>query len=110
MKQTIGFNEFRDAFRAYDRLENFSRQGLELLFDYCEESDPDMELDVIALCCEYSEESAEDIASSYSIDISHVDNEDDDYEEQVFEAVRDYLEDNTTVVGEVAGGFVYAVF
>ena len=110
MKQTIGFNEFRDAFRAYDRMENFSRQGLELLFDYCEEADPDMELDVIALCCEYSEESAEDIASNYSIDISDIDPEDDDYEEKVFEIVRDYLENHTSIVGEVAGGFVYAVF
>ena len=110
MKQTIDFNDFRDAFRAYDRLDNFSREGLELLFDYCEECDPDMELDVIALCCDYNEDTVTNIARNYSIDINDADPEDDDYEEQCAAIVLDYLNDHTTVVGETADGFVYAAF
>jgi len=36
--------------------------------------------------------------------------EDDDYEEQCTEAVRDYLNDNTQLVGETSTGFVYLAF
>ncbi len=104
MKTTLDFNDFRDAFRTYNRLDNFSREGLELLFDFCEECDPDMEMDVIALCCEYSEDTPEDIAQNYSIDIEDMD------EDEILEAVRDYLNDNTTLVGETSTGFVYAIF
>lgn len=105
MKQTIHFHDFRDAFRRMDRMDNFSREGLELLFDYLEEADPDMELDVIALCCEYSEDTAQDIATNYSIDLS--DCKDDD---EIIETVRDYLNDNTSLIGEHDGAFVYACF
>ena len=110
MKQTLDFNDFCDAFRAYDRLDNFSREGLELLFDHCEECDPDMELDVISLCCDYNEDTVAEIARNYSIDLNDADPEDDDYEEQCAAIVLDYLNDNTTVVGETADGFVYAAF
>lgn len=110
MKTTLDVNDFRDAFRTYDRLDNFSREGLEMLFDFCEECDPDMEMDVIALCCDYSEDTTEAIARNYSIDLSHLDPEDDDYEEQCTEAVRDYLNENTQLVGETSTGFVYACF
>lgn len=104
MKTTLDLNDFRDAFRTYDRLDNFSREGLELLFDFCEECDPDMELDVIALCCDYSEDTPEAIAENYSIDTEDMD------EDEILEAVRDYLSDNTTVIGETSTGFVYANF
>lgn len=102
MKTTLDFNDFRDAFRRYDRLDNFSREGLELLFEHCEECDPDMELDVIALCCDYAEDTWQDIADNRGIE----------YENDVegFDAVRDYLYGNTSVVGETASGFVYACF
>ena len=33
MKQTINLSGFRDAFQNMDRKENFSYEGLELLFD-----------------------------------------------------------------------------
>ena len=59
MKQTVNFNDFRDAFRAFDRMENFSYEGMQALFDYLEQLEEDtgeeIELDVIALCCDYSE-------------------------------------------------------
>jgi hypothetical protein len=55
MKQTIGLNEFVRAFENYNRQEQFSRAGLKVLFNYLEEIDPDMELDVIGLCCDFTE-------------------------------------------------------
>lgn len=102
-------SQFRNEFVAYNR-DNFSCEGYELLFDYFEDIDPDMVLDVISICCDYSEDTVSDIARNYSIDLSHLDPEDDDYEEQCIDAVRDYLNENTTLVGETSTGFVYACF
>ena len=59
MKQTINVHDFREAFRVYGRNETFTYEGLGALFDYLEELEEDIgeeiELDVIALCCDYSE-------------------------------------------------------
>jgi hypothetical protein len=58
MKQTIGFTQFVDAFRAYDRFEQFGYVALAALFVYCEEYEEscgiELELDVIALCCDWT--------------------------------------------------------
>ena len=59
MKQTVNFNDFVDAFAAFGRQETFSYEGKRALFDYLESYEEDtgteLELDVIALCCDYSE-------------------------------------------------------
>ncbi len=55
MIKTISKNNFRDAFVDYERDNNFSYEGLGVLFDYMEEVDPNWELDVIALCCDFTE-------------------------------------------------------
>jgi hypothetical protein len=53
MKQTINHaSQFRDAFRAAGRQDQFSYEALGLLFDYLEDVHPDYELDVIGLCCD----------------------------------------------------------
>ena len=69
MKTNVNLNDFRDAFKSHNR-ENFSYAGLEALFDYLEEYEEstgeELELDVIALCCEYSEhKTALDCARDY---------------------------------------------
>ena len=114
MKTTVSLYDFERAFADYNRKDQFTYEGLRLLFEYFEEYEEntgeDVELDVIAICCEYNEESTADIARNYSIDLAHLDAEDEDYEEQCTEAVREYLEHNTTIVGETSTGFVYACF
>ena len=109
MKQSLTFNDFHDAFRAYDRLDNFSYDGLKAIFDFFEMFDADCgtdtELDVIAICCDFSEETWEDIADNYDIDLT--DCEDDDDKEQ---AVGDYLQDNTMLVGMTEDTTIYAAF
>lgn len=110
MKQTINFSQFCDAFRDYDRNENFSYEGKQLLFDYLEEygesTGEDVELDVIALCCEYNEDNWEDIANNYDIDL-----EDCEDEDEKIEAVKTYLEDNTFLIGCVNDeDFIYQAF
>jgi hypothetical protein len=50
---------FRQIFHNYRRGDQFSYEGLNALFDYLEELSEDtganIELDVIALCCEFTE-------------------------------------------------------
>ena len=58
MKQSVSIYDFERAFKRYER-ENFSYDGLKALFEYLEEFEggtgEEVELDVIALCCEYAE-------------------------------------------------------
>jgi hypothetical protein len=103
MIQTINVSDFRDAFRACGRADQFSYEGLGALFEYLEEIDGgNYELDVIALCCDYSEDSPENIAKAYGIDLPK---DQDEIEHK--EIVRDYLDNHTAVVGETATGFIY---
>tara|TARA_R110000824_G_scaffold395207_1_gene595690 strand:+ start:333 stop:632 length:300 start_codon:yes stop_codon:yes gene_type:complete len=59
MKQSVNMYQFERAFNNMDRGEQFSYDGLKALYEYLEEYEEDtgteVELDVIALCCEYAE-------------------------------------------------------
>ena len=59
MYETVRFSDFVDRFRDSDRANQFSYEGLRALFDYLEEYEEEtgeqIELDVIALCCDYTE-------------------------------------------------------
>jgi len=94
MKTTVYLNEFRDYFSQI-RPNNFSYEGLGILFDYIEEyeesSGEELELDVIALCCDYTEETLEEIINNYDIEI--------DKDEDKLEQVKYFLEQNTMIVG-----------
>lgn len=114
MKQSVTFSAFVDAFRAHNRYDSFGYDGLRVIFDYLESYEQDtgeeIELDVIAICCDYNMMSFDDIAREYRIDLSHLDAEDDDYQEQCEEAILDYLNDQTMVLGQCADGIVFQCF
>ena len=97
MKQTIGLSQFRDAFYNMNRKDNFSYEGLELLFDYFEELDENMELDVIAICCDFSELSLGEVLTQYDDITDEVLSEDN--EAEIIEYVTDYLDSKTMLVG-----------
>jgi predicted ArsR family transcriptional regulator len=92
MKTTVSIYDFRREFQAI-RPNNFSYEGLGILFDYLEElgdsCGEEMELDVIAICCDFSEDHWRDIAANYDIDLSDC----EDNEEKI-EAVKDHLNDH----------------
>ncbi len=67
MKQTISKGEFRDAFFHMKRNDNFSYEALGALYDYLEDLDEDYELDVIALCCEFTEDTIENTLKEYRL-------------------------------------------
>lgn len=114
----IGFCEFCDAFRDMGRDDNFSYEGKRALFDYLEQYSEDtgepVELDVIALCCDYCENDIETIISEHQIEIYDDGFGDlldpEEVEQSKTDQVRDYLNEHTIIVGEVPGGFVYAAF
>ena len=71
-------DELRHEFQSYGRGEQFSRQGFDALFKYLDEFSEDVgrdiRLDVIALCCEWSEyDSIEEACDQYSDDIQTLD-------------------------------------
>lgn len=114
MKQTINFSQFCDAFRAHDRQDQFSYEGKRALFGYFEqyeeETGEEVELDVIAICCEYAESSLEDVISDYSLDVA-IDDLESMSDEDKREAVREWLNNHTMICGETgAGDFVFQQF
>lgn len=105
LTESVTFNSFCDAFVRYGRNDNFSYMGKWALFEYFEEFEENVELDIIAICCEYSENEWEYIAANYLIDLSECETD-----EERIEAVREYLSENTMLIGDFSGTFVYADF
>ena len=103
-------HQFREAFRLAGRMDQFSHEGLEVLFDYLEElsegTGETIELDPVALCCDYYESSIQELIDNHSIDVSDADGDED----IIAEFVKDYISDNTTYVGETEGCLIYAAF
>lgn len=110
----INVYQFRDEFTLANRKDNFSYEGLGILFEYLEQVEEDtgepIELDVIALCCDYNEETWSDVARNYSIDLNDADPESEDYMEQCKQIILDYLNENTAVCGYDDDIVVYACF
>lgn len=104
MIQTINLSQFRDAFHQMGRGDQFSYEALKLIYEYFEELDPDFDLDVIAICCDFEELATEDIIRQYGIDCDDI--EDDELDDHVLE----YLQDHTSVIGQTDLGFVYQSF
>ena len=100
MKTTLSVSDFRDAFIRMERKNQFSYQAYGLIYDFLEEVDPDWELDVIAVCCDFDEQAPVDIAYMYGIDISECNGDDD----EILETVLIYLHNETTVVGTTNEG------
>ena len=72
MKEYVDEYRFRDRFlQSSNYKNNFSYEGLTALFEYFEEleddCDEEIEFDMIAICCEYTEyDRLEDFAHDYS--------------------------------------------
>jgi hypothetical protein len=108
MKTTVYFSEFRDYFHEI-RPDNFSYQALRILFDYLEEFEEstgeEVEFDVIALCCDFSEDSFENIADLYGIELDPETDEDEQKQQ-----VIDFLQSEGAYVGDSINGIVYRNF
>jgi hypothetical protein len=107
MKITINLHQFRDAFRNSDRINQFSYEGLEALFNYLEDYEEgtgeELELDVIGLCCDFYEISFEDFAEEYGIEQEDM----EDLEGDPMGYVQDNLPDVAdSIIGATHNSFI----
>jgi len=99
MKTNVNLNDFRNAFKEFDR-DNFSYEGLEALYDwlieYEEDTGEEQELDVIALCCNFAE--YKDLAK-FQVE----------YNAEDYACIED-IEEHTTVIRFGDGSFIIQQF
>jgi len=109
MKKTVNYYDFVRAFQDAGRGDQFSLKALGALFDYLEEYEEscgeEIELDVVAICCDWREEHWQDIADNYNVDLSDCGDE-----QEKLEAVEAFLEYHTQYVGMDEGVFIYVAF
>lgn len=69
MKTNVSLHDFREAFRVMGRGDQFSYVGLNVLYDWFEQYEDDcgeeIELDVIAICCDFTEYDLEELVREY---------------------------------------------
>lgn len=96
MYQSISAYEFTEAFRTMNRMDNFSHEGLLALHNMLESIEEDtgtpIELDVIALCCEFSEYTIDEVIEQYGLDTS------DSTKDSLRDDVLAYLHSETMVI------------
>ena len=102
MIQTLRLSDFTNAFRNSDRKDQFSYEAQTILFDYFEEYEEStgeqIEFDMIGVCCEWAEDTPENIAAAYDIEFM-------DYKEAEKEVVE-WLCDHTQVAGVTSKGTI----
>lgn len=98
MYQSVSSWDFKDAFKQAGRENQFSQAGLDALFTYLEyyeeETGEQIELDVIAICCEYTEY---DNLAELQIDCPDIEDLED-------------LQNQTTVIMVDADGFIIQAY
>ena len=68
MIKVLTFSDFVDEFYRARRKDNFSYNAKKVLFEHLEDNFPDEELDVIGLCCSYSEMEVEEVLNEYALE------------------------------------------
>jgi hypothetical protein len=91
-------NGFMDAFRDSSYKDNFSHEALCALFDYYENWGDDIELDVVAIACDWNELTIDEIISEYDVE-----------EDATAEELLDYLNDQTYAI-QLSDSIVFQVF
>lgn len=122
MKITVDVYDMKERFVAMDR-DYYTFEGLESLLDYYDEIDENMELDVIAICCdctEYGEGAAcslDDLINEYGYKYPVEEwLEDNALEENEFnndlyiDSLVERLEDETTVLHVANGNYIVFAF
>ena len=97
MKIEVNFSRFCDEFQRAGRADQFSYEAKKALFEYLD--DEDVELGVIALCCEFTESAADEVRDEHGLDS-------DMTEQDVF----DWLCDQTLAIAPENGSFLYRAF
>ena len=98
MKTTVNFSDFVDGFQKIGRGNQFSYDGLKLIFDYLEsleEYGEEIEFDPIGICSEFTETTVPEFNSDYGTKFSSI------------EEIEEYLDQPTFVVGRTKDSIVF---
>jgi hypothetical protein len=99
---TIGTaRELKQEFMDYNR-DYYSLEAYEAILDYFDNIDENVELDVIGLCCDFNEDTLDEIIGNYNIEIEDEENKE--------EEVMDYLQKHTWAVRTTDNKILYTVF
>lgn len=105
MKITVNLSRFIDEFNESSRAGQFSYEGLKAIYEYLEQDDENYELDIVAICSEFCEDTFDGVAETYGLDLSKLRSREDK-----IEAVKEFLEDNTNVILHDDEAFIYINF
>ena len=102
MYEKVTLATFTNAFKKV-RPDNFTPEALDLIYEllttYEDDTNMELELDVIAICCDFSEMTISEVAEAYSIANSNEN------------SVIDFLEDKTLFLGTTSSNtFVFQNF
>lgn len=102
-------SNFRDQFINSGRGDNFSYEGFKALYEYLEELSENIgeniELDPVAICCDYSEYDLDDLKREYSYLIS-----DEDFDTDNLDCWIELLQDYTTVLVVASETIIVHIF
>ena len=98
----VSFNDFLEEFRRYGREDQFTYEAKKALYDYLNDLSEDIgeviELDIIAICCDYTEyNNLEDFKNDYSYTLGDIDDMED-------------IRDHTTVIPIDSQSFIIQNF
>jgi hypothetical protein len=109
---TVG--KFRDRFHAMGRTNQFTYQAFDVLFEHLNERNESIELDVIAICCEWTEYTLAELEGDYdeakhAMEILRADPEtDDDDPSEIEIAIHEHMDDSHTVMACGNGNWLVA--
>lgn len=111
IKNELNVADVVKMFNDWGRGANFTYEGIEALLDMLEMCYTDeqgaIDLDIIGLCCDFTESTPSELLS----DFSYVDDLSQDLDDdENLEIVMDYLSNNTTVWELENGNVLYANF
>ena len=98
MKTTVNFSDFVDGFQKMGRENQFSHDGLKLIFDYLESLEEEIEFDPIGICCEFTEVTVSEFNSDYGTKF------------KTLQEIEDYVSSRSDTVGLTENSIVYENF
>lgn len=105
MKITVNLSRFIDEFNDSSRAGNFSYEGLVAIYEYLEQDDEDYELDIVDICSRFCEDTFDGVAETYGLDLNKLRSREDK-----IQAIKEFLEDNTSVILHDDEAFIYINF
>lgn len=88
-------DQLREEFIKYDR-DYYSLDGYQAMIDLFEETETNHDLDVIALCCDFNEDTFEEFINNYSLedDLKELCEDEEPTEDDYKEVINNYIDYN----------------